>query len=74
MRLDIKCPSSVKIKCPQCGSYNVICEAEVTIRFMFSKEGKYEIISDWDSLYDEIFWGTPYRCECQDCDEVFESE
>ena len=63
MRLDIKCPSSVKPKCPNCGSTNIVCETEIPIRFMFSKEGKYE-----------IFWGTPYRCECQDCDEVFESE
>lgn len=71
MRTNVKCPRSVKAKCPNCGSYNVVCEAEVTIRFMFSKEGKYEIISEWDNFYDEIFWGTPYECECQDCNEIF---
>lgn len=64
----------MKIKCPNCGSSNVICEAEATIRFMFNEKDNIEIISEWDSIIDELFWGTPYRCECQDCDEVFNSE
>ena len=61
----------MRFKCPKCGSYDVICEAEVTIRFKLSMEGKFVIISDRDNLYDEIFWGTPYNCECQDCGKVF---
>ena len=40
----------MKIKCPNCGSKNVVCEAEADIRFIVDDYGKIEIISDWEIL------------------------
>ena len=64
----------MKIKCPNCGSTNVICESDATIRFVFNEKGNIEIISEWDGIVDELFWDDSYRCECQACNEVFTSE
>ena len=62
----------MKIKCPNCGSKNVVCEAEADIRFVVDDYGKIEIISDWEDIAEDIEnCNVVYRCECQECDEVF---
>ena len=62
----------MKIKCPNCGSKNGVCEAEADIRFIVDDYGKIEIISDWEDIAEDIEnYNVVYRCECQECDEVF---
>ena len=62
----------MKIKCPKCGSTDVICEAEADIRFVINEHDDIEIISDWEDIAEDIEnYNVVYRCECQDCCETF---
>ena len=61
----------MKIKCPNCGSTDVIAEAKSIIRFRFNDCGNIEIISEWNDIVKQIQDKVAYNCECQECKNIF---
>ena len=59
----------MKIKCPKCGSGDVILECKTTVRFKINKRGNIKIVSEWqdviEQIQNEIYCG--FNCECQKC-------
>ena len=62
----------MKIKCPSCGSTDVIAEAEVVVRFRVDDVDNVEIISEWSDVIEDIDNEVVYDCECEECGELFE--
>ena len=42
------------IKCPNCGSTDVIAEAEIIVRFRINDNGDVEIVSEWSDIIEDI--------------------
>ena len=59
------------IKCPNCGSTDVIAEAKSIIRFRFNEYRNIEIISEWSDIVEQIQDKVAYNFECQDCNHIF---
>ena len=62
----------MKIKCPVCGSTDIVAEVEVPIRFRINENDNIEILSEWNDIIERIDWEVVYDCECEECDKVFE--
>ena len=62
----------MKIKCPNCGSTDVIAEAEIIVRFRINDNGDVELVSEWSDVIEHIDYEVVYVCECEDCGERFE--
>lgn len=66
----------MNLKCPICGSDDIIREADVTIRFRRDDEGNIMLVSDYADILEEICDGEPRTVmgECQNCFGCFWEE
>lgn len=64
----------MKFKCPQCGSTNVIFEADITIRFKCDENGKIMLVTEYADILGDLADGNGRKVVgvCEDCGLVFE--
>ena len=59
------------VKCPVCGSKDILFEARVIVRFDVDEANIVNLISEYQDIDKSINRQKNFTCECQECYELF---